>query len=135
MRARKLLVIVALMLCPANRGQAQSIDEVYKKALTEGGTLNFYGTLAQINAEIILPAFEKRFPGIKVNHVDATADQLAARVIAEARGGRGCLRIFFKRCWTVWFTSKTKVCFSINSILKQTPIPKNLKERAGSPAI
>jgi hypothetical protein len=45
--------------------QAQTIDEVYKKALTEGGTLNFYGTLAQINAEIILPAFEKRFPGSK----------------------------------------------------------------------
>ena len=37
--------------------------------------------------------------------------------------------------WTVWFTSKTKVCFSINSILRQTPIPKNSKERAGSPAI
>ena len=134
MRARKLLVIVALMLCPANRGQAQWIDEVYPESLTEGGTLNFYGTLAQINAEIILPAFEKRFPGIKVNRVDATADQLAARVIAEARGGR-VLADISKPCWMVWFTSKTKVCFSINSILKQTPIPKNLKERAGSPAI
>src|SRR5580765_7486009 len=94
MRVGKVLLSVALMLCPANRGQAQTIDEVYKKALTEGGTLNFYGTLAQINAEIILPAFEKRFPGIKVNHVDATADQLAARVIAEARGGRVLADIF-----------------------------------------
>jgi len=88
MRARKLLMILALILCGVGRGQAQTIDEVYKKALTEGGTLNFYGTLAQINAETILPAFEKRFPGIKVNHVDATADQLAARVIAESRGGK-----------------------------------------------
>ena len=94
MNARKLLVFLALMLCAANRGQAQTIDEVYKRALTEGGTLNFYGTLAQINAETILPAFEKRFPGIKVNHVDATADQLAARVIAEARGGRVLADIF-----------------------------------------
>ena len=50
--------------------------------------VNFYGTLAQINAERILPVFEKRFPGIKVNHVDATADKLAARAITEARGGR-----------------------------------------------
>lgn len=66
----------------------ETIDDVYKKALKEGGTLNFYGTLAQINAEKILPAFEKRFPGIKINHVDATADKLAARAIAEARGGR-----------------------------------------------
>jgi iron(III) transport system substrate-binding protein len=67
---------------------AETIDEVHKKALKEGGTLNFYGTLAQINAERILPVFEKRFPGIKVNHVDATADKLAARAITEARGGR-----------------------------------------------
>jgi hypothetical protein len=65
MRARKLLVIVALMLCPANRGQAQSIDEVYKKALTEGGTLNFYGTLAQINAETIPPRSRSVFRGSK----------------------------------------------------------------------
>ena len=67
---------------------SQSMDELYKQALKEGGTLNFYGTLAQINAEKILPVFEKRFPGIKVNHVDATADKLAARAITEARGGR-----------------------------------------------
>jgi iron(III) transport system substrate-binding protein len=32
--------------------------------------------------------FEKRFPGIKINHVDATADKLAVRAITEARGGR-----------------------------------------------
>ena len=94
MRATNLLVILALTLCGVRPAQAQTIDEVYKKALTEGGTLNFYGTLAQINAETILPAFEKRFPGIKVNHVDATADQLAARVIAEARGGRVLADIF-----------------------------------------
>ncbi|MGH7797674.1 MAG: ABC transporter substrate-binding protein [Candidatus Binatia bacterium] len=94
MRARKLLVILALTLCAANRGEAQTLDEVYKKALTEGGTLNFYATLAQVNAASILPAFEKRFPGIKVNHVDATSDQLAARIIAESRGGKVIADIF-----------------------------------------
>ncbi|HWP57979.1 MAG TPA: extracellular solute-binding protein [Candidatus Acidoferrales bacterium] len=80
-------------LCFAPAG-AQTIDEVYKQALKEGGTLNFYGTLAQVNASRILPVFEKRFPGIKVNHVDATADKLAARAIAEARGGRTIGDIF-----------------------------------------
>ncbi|MGN6720206.1 MAG: extracellular solute-binding protein [Candidatus Binatia bacterium] len=74
--------------------QSQSLDELYKVALKEGGTLNFYGTLAQINAERILPVFEKRFPGIKVNHVDATADKLAARAITEARGGRVFADVF-----------------------------------------
>lgn len=67
---------------------AQSLDNLHKAALKEGGTLNFYATLAQINAEIILPVFEKRFPGIKVNHVDATSDKLVARAVSEARGGK-----------------------------------------------
>jgi iron(III) transport system substrate-binding protein len=68
--------------------QTESIDELYKKALKEEGVLNCYCSLAQINAEKIYPVFEKRFPGIKINHVDATSDKLAARAITEARGGR-----------------------------------------------
>ncbi len=67
---------------------AQSLDDLHKLAVKEGGTLNFYGTLAQVNAEKILPVFEKRFPGIKINHVDATSDKLVARAVTEARGGK-----------------------------------------------
>ena len=67
---------------------AQSLDDLHKLAVKEGGTLNFYATLAQINAEKIIPVFEKRFPGIKVNHVDATSDKLVARAVTEARGGK-----------------------------------------------
>jgi iron(III) transport system substrate-binding protein len=73
---------------------AQTWEELHKAALKEGGTVNFYGTLAQINAERILPVFEKRFPGMKVNHIDATADKLAARAITEARGGRVLSDVF-----------------------------------------
>jgi iron(III) transport system substrate-binding protein len=80
--------IVSLLLVYQSSAPSQTIDEAYKLALKEGGTVNFYGTLAQINAVKILPVFEKRFPGIKVNHIDATADKLAARAITEARGGR-----------------------------------------------
>lgn len=94
MKVRKLLVILALTLSAASRGEAQTLDEVYKKALAEGGTLSFYATLAQVNAASILPAFERRFPGIKVNHIDATSDQLAARIIAESRGGKIIADIF-----------------------------------------
>jgi iron(III) transport system substrate-binding protein len=77
-----------VIVAPPHRLQGQSLDDVHKAALKEGGTLNFYGTLAQINAERILPVFEKRFPGIKVNHVDATSDKLVARAVSEARGGK-----------------------------------------------
>lgn len=78
----------------ATGASAQSLDELYKAALKEGGRLNFYATLAQINAERILPVFEKRFPGIKVNHVDATADKLATRAITESRGGKVLADVF-----------------------------------------
>ena len=68
--------------------QNESLDEIYKRARKEGGTLNCYCSLAQINAEKIYPMFEKRFPGLRINHVDATSDKLSARAITEARGGK-----------------------------------------------
>lgn len=83
-----------LLLAAVSTTGAQSLEELHKAAIKEGGTVNFYGTLAQINAERILPVFEKRFPGMKVNHVDATADKLAARAITEARGGRVLADVF-----------------------------------------
>jgi ABC-type Fe3+ transport system substrate-binding protein len=87
-------IFVFVLSAVPPRAAGQSLDELHKQAVKEGGTLNFYGTLAQINAARILPVFEKRFPGIKVNHVDATADKLAARAITEARGGRVLADIF-----------------------------------------
>ena len=50
--------------------------------------------MAQINAAKVIPLFEKRFAGLKINHVDATADKLAARAITEARGGKVSADIF-----------------------------------------
>ncbi len=66
----------------------ESIDEVYGKAKKEGGKLTLYAPLSTRTQEVILPAFEKRFPGIKIDHIDATSDKLVARAVAEARGGR-----------------------------------------------
>jgi iron(III) transport system substrate-binding protein len=88
------LIVLGLLLPRMSSAQSESLDDIYKKAVKEGGTLNFYGTLAQINAARILPVFEKRFPGIKINHVDATADKLAVRAITEARGGKVLADIF-----------------------------------------
>ena len=41
----------------AGRGASQTLDEVYKLALKEGGILNCYCSLAQINAQKIYPVF------------------------------------------------------------------------------
>ena len=84
-----LLVALVVAVVPrAVMAQTETLAELYKKALKEDGVLNCYCSLAQINAEKIFPVFEKRFPGIKINHVDATSDKLAARAITEARGGK-----------------------------------------------
>jgi ABC-type Fe3+ transport system substrate-binding protein len=81
--------LIALVLLGSAQGSpAETLDELYKKALKEEGVVNCYCSLAQINAEKIYPVFEKRFPGIKINHIDATSDKLAVRAITEARGGR-----------------------------------------------
>jgi iron(III) transport system substrate-binding protein len=81
-------LFAVLVMARSTMAQTETIEELYKKALKEEGVLNCYCSLAQINAEKIYPVFEKRFPGIKINHVDATSDKLAARAITEARGGK-----------------------------------------------
>ena len=65
---RSVFTLVFVLFASSAWAQSASMDELYKKALKEGGTLNFYGTLAQISADKVLPEFEKRFPGIKINH-------------------------------------------------------------------
>src|SRR3990172_5552106 len=82
------LSVLAVVALAFGVSYGETLEELHKKALKEGGKFNFYGTLAQINAERILPVFEKKFPGIKINHVDATSDKLVARAVTEARGGR-----------------------------------------------
>lgn len=82
-----------VLLCAAiafqtPRVHAQSIDDAYRSALKEGGTLNIYGTLTPVTAAKILPVFEKRFPGIKTVNTGASSDKIVARAISEARGGR-----------------------------------------------
>jgi hypothetical protein len=52
---------ILLALTSAADVGAQSLDELHKLALKEGGVVNFYATLAQLNAEKILPVFEKAF--------------------------------------------------------------------------
>jgi iron(III) transport system substrate-binding protein len=87
-------IVGCVSLFPFPAAAGETIDEVYKKALKEEGVLNCYCSLAQINAQKIFPEFEKRFPAIRINHIDATADKLAIRAITESRGGRVIADVF-----------------------------------------
>ena len=81
-------ILAAALLLFTPEVTAQTLDETYQKALKEGGTLNLYGTLTPTTAVAVLPIFEKRFPGIKVNNNGASGDKIVARAISEMRGGR-----------------------------------------------
>jgi ABC-type Fe3+ transport system substrate-binding protein len=112
--------LIVLLLCGfvvERPARAQSLDELHKAALKEGGTVNFYASLAQINAEKILPMFEKRFPGMKVNHVDGTSDKLAARIITEARGGRTIADV-------IEFSIEDIRNLYLQQLLSEKPIPE-----------
>jgi iron(III) transport system substrate-binding protein len=69
-------------------GAGESLGQLYEKVKKEGGKLTVYAALSARSMEVILPAFMKRFPAVTVDHIDATADKLLARIVAEGRGGR-----------------------------------------------
>ncbi len=79
--------LAAAASAPSAIGKVESLEQVYEKAKKEGRVVVYMATSAKTE-EVVFPAFEKRFPGIKVNHVNATADQLVTRAVAEARGGK-----------------------------------------------
>ena len=110
-----LCAIIVLQVWTAfiSSSQAQSLDDVYKKAVKEG-VVNFYATLAQVNAEKILPVFEKRFPGVKVNQLDITSDQLVTRAVTEARAGKTLGDIFQAPLKTVMQMRDQKLLLEVN---------------------
>ena len=65
--------------------QTMSMQDLYELAKPEG-TVIVYGGGNIIPK--VGPVFEKAYPGIKVQNVDATADALVARAISESRGGK-----------------------------------------------
>jgi iron(III) transport system substrate-binding protein len=69
----------------AANAQTMSMQDLYAKAKAEGSVV-VYGAGGVIPKVAVV--FEKTYPGIKVENVDATADTLVARAISESRGGK-----------------------------------------------
>ena len=85
-------IALALMICGASAGKvlaaaADSLDQLYEKAKKEG-KITLYAPLSPQTMSVLPAAFMKRFPGVTVDHIDATSDKLIARVLAEQKGGR-----------------------------------------------
>ena len=85
-------IALALIICGTSAGKvfaaaADSLDQLYEKAKKEG-KITLYAPLSPQAMSVIPPAFMKRFPGVTVDHIDATSDKLIARVLSEQKGGR-----------------------------------------------
>jgi len=83
-----LIVAISAVFAVGVFAAAESLSDLHEKAKKEGGKLTIYAALSARSIEVILPAFMKRFPGVVIDHIDATADQLITRIISEGRGGR-----------------------------------------------
>jgi iron(III) transport system substrate-binding protein len=84
------VLIVSLVLfrsVAVSAQAAESLDQLYEKAKKEGKIV-LYAPLSAQAMNVVPQAFMKRFPGITVDHIDATSDKLIARVLAEQKGGR-----------------------------------------------
>lgn len=73
--------------------------------------------VAQEQTRLPPSAFARRFPGLTVDHIDATADALASRGIAEPRGGKVLGDVF---------SAEVDVLARLNEqrLLLQTPPPE-----------
>jgi iron(III) transport system substrate-binding protein len=71
-----------------------TLDELYEEAKAEGGEIVWYAAMPPANADIFIPIFEERFPGMDVQQVDQTAEESLARAVAEKRAGRVVADVF-----------------------------------------
>ncbi len=63
------------------------IERLHEAAKKEG-TLGLYSSMNLDDAKVVLPEFEKAFPGVKVDHTRATSEVLQQRLISEVKGGK-----------------------------------------------
>jgi iron(III) transport system substrate-binding protein len=94
LRLAIMVMSVAALFPAVSRAATDSLSELHEKAKKEGGKLTLYAPLSARAMEVIPAGFMKRFPGVTVEHIDATPDKLLARIVTEARGGRVLADVF-----------------------------------------
>ncbi len=80
-----LLVAVALVFIlrplPIFAQELKGIEEGAKKE----GKVNLYGSMREDEAKAVFDAFEKRYPGIKIDYFRSSEDKLVSRILTEAK--------------------------------------------------
>ena len=82
--------LVMLAIAPSLAGAAeigQSLDKLAAEAAKVGDVI-WYESSPDDQARPIVAAFEKRFPGVKLEHIrDTGGNSIGARIVAESQGG------------------------------------------------
>src|SRR6266536_493125 len=81
------LVLPLLVAAVAGNARAQSLDELYALAKSEG-QVNLYGGGPTALYTGWAKMFEERFPGIKVNITGGFSNRLAADIDAQRKAGK-----------------------------------------------
>lgn len=72
---------------PAAESAAERLTRLYEAAKTEG-RVAFYSSMNNEEAKVVLPKFEQRFPGVKVEHTRATGSQVVQKIVMENKAGQ-----------------------------------------------
>jgi len=71
----------------ASKFDNMSVSQLAAEAKKEG-SLTWYTTFADDDVAPMVEAFNKQYPGVKVNSVRLSADKIPARMLTEQRGGK-----------------------------------------------
>ena len=81
----------------APSGPAESANDrmarLYEAAKAEK-QVNWYSSLNTEDAKVIIPKFETKFPGVKVEHTRSTGEQLVTRLFTEIKSGQFLFDVF-----------------------------------------
>ncbi len=78
------------------------LDRLYAAAKAEG-KVALYSSMNNDDARKVLPEFEKRFPGVKVEHTRKTGEQLTQQIVTEKKAGQDIFDVFNTSMFEVKF--------------------------------
>ncbi len=80
----------------------QVMAKLYEAAKAEG-KISLYSSLNTDDAKKILPVFEAKFPGVKVDHTRASGETLVQRVVTEKKAGQDLFDVVESNLFEVKF--------------------------------
>ncbi len=108
----------------------QVMAKLYEAAKAEG-KVAFYSSMNTDDAKKVLPLFEQKFAGIKVEHTRASGEQLTTKVVTEKKAGQDLFDVVESNLFEVQFiieqgyTQKYKVA-------SWEDFPEQVKDKDGA---